>query len=118
VKRLGLRAKTKGCLITSEFAHASSGPEFLEVVECGIQVNDGTAVFMWAIVIDYLVDPLEENYRHNLQELPYLKNLPYLAHPYIKEDLFSIDLLIGSDFYWSFMEDERPIRGDGPTAIG
>jgi hypothetical protein len=51
------------------FAHASSTPEFFEVVEFGIPVNDGTVVVMRAIVIDDLVDPLEDKYRHNLQEL-------------------------------------------------
>lgn len=68
-------------------------------------------------MVDYLVDPLEDKYRRNLQELPHLKNLD-LAHPCNNEDLFSIDLLIHADFYCSFIEDERPIRGNGPTAIG
>ncbi len=49
-----------------------------------------------------------------------MKNLD-VAHPSNNADLFSIDLFIGSDFYWSFIEDERLIRGNGsgngPTAI-
>jgi hypothetical protein len=90
VKRLGLKAKYRERLITSGFAQASSA---------GAQA-----------------DPLEDKYRRNLQELQHLKNFN-LAHPYNGQNLFAIDLLIGADFYWSFIEDEKPIRGDGPTAI-
>ncbi len=60
VKRLGLRAKYRERLITSGFSQASSAPEFFEVVKLGIPVIDGTVVVMRAIVIDYLIDPLED----------------------------------------------------------
>ena len=79
VKRLGLKTKYRERLITSGFAQASSAPELFEVVELGIPVINGTVVVMRAIVIDYLIDPLEDKYRRKLQELQHLKNLN-LAH--------------------------------------
>ena len=38
-----------------------------------------------------------------------------MAHPVTSEDNFQISVLIGADFYWTFVED-KIVRGDGPTA--
>lgn len=84
-------------------------------MEIGTEAKDGTIVAVRAIVIDYLVSPLDDKYRQIMQELPHLRNLD-LAHPY-NGDLFPVDLLIGADFYWDFIGDDRPVRGDGPTGI-
>ncbi len=67
-------------------------------------------------MVDYLIHPLEDKYHEKLLELDHLKNLN-LAHLYTGEKTFRVDLLIGADFYWSFIGDEKPIRGQGPTAI-
>ncbi|XP_057374753.1 uncharacterized protein LOC130695607 [Daphnia carinata] len=115
-RRLGLRTKAKEFLKTCGFANASSAPEFFDVVEFGIEVKDKTLVALRAIVIDYLVDPLDNKYRQNLKRLPHLRDLD-LAHPYTGEDLFPVDLLIGADFYWGFIGGDKPVRGEGPTAI-
>ena len=108
--------KTRELLITSGFDNSKSTPEFYEVVELNVQANDGTEIAIRAIVIDFLIDPLEDKYREKLLELTHLKNLN-LAHPYTGEKTFQVDLLIGADFYWSFIGDEKRIRGQGPTAI-
>jgi hypothetical protein len=80
-KRLGLRPKGRELLITSGFANSKSTPEFYEVVEFTVQANDGIEIAIRAIVIDYLIDPLEDKYRERLLELNHFKNLN-LAHSY------------------------------------
>ena len=46
--------------------------------------------------------------------MPYLQGLE-LAHPVTSEHNFEISLLIGTDYYWSFIQDHI-VRGEGPTA--
>jgi len=44
-----------------------------------------------------------------------LKDLQ-LAHPVTEDDSFEIRILVGADYYWTFIQDHI-IRGDGPTAV-
>ena len=46
--------------------------------------------------------------------MPHLKGLK-LANPVTNSDEFLVSVLIGADFYWSFVQDNI-IRGNGPTA--
>jgi len=39
-----------------------------------------------------------------------------LAHPVTDDENFEISILIGADYYWTFVEDHI-IRGTGPTAV-
>lgn len=85
-------------------------------MEFCIVVNHGTPVLIRAIVIDYLVSPLDDKYRKELLSLPHLKNLN-LDHPYTGNNLFQVYILIGADHYWHFIGDEKPVRVQGPTAV-
>ena len=49
-----------------------------------------------------------------LESLPHLKGLQ-LANPVTDSDEFLVSILIGVDYYWSFVQDHI-IRGNGPTA--
>ena len=40
-----------------------------------------------------------------------------MAHPYIGQDPYHVDILIGADYYWHFIGDEPTIRGQGPKAV-
>ena len=52
--------------------------------------------------------------RTSVNTFQYLQGLK-LAHPITNEDNFQTSVLIGADFYWTFVEDNI-IRGDGSTA--
>jgi hypothetical protein len=45
--------------------------------------------------MDFLVNPLEDGYRKNLQDLAHLKDLR-LAHPFTGQETFHVDILIGA----------------------
>ena len=45
--------------------------------------------------------------------MPYLQGLN-LAHPVTSDHKFEISLLIGTDYYWSFIQDHI-VRGQGPA---
>ena len=51
----------------------------------------------------------------NIRTVPYLRDLQ-LAHPVTEDDSFEINVLVGADYYWTFIQDHI-IRGDGPTAV-
>ena len=56
-----------------------------------------------------------KTYRNEVRKYSYLKGLQ-LAHPVSESEEFSIEILIGADYYWSIVQD-KIIRGEGPIAI-
>ena len=73
-------------------------------------------VYLKAYKIPLICSPLSNQcISVAVEEFPYLRNLP-LAEFADGRDELSIDLLIGTDNYWTFMEGP-PIRGEGPTAV-
>ena len=52
--------------------------------------------------------------RTSLQQVPHLKGL-CLAHPITENENFEISVLIGANYYWSFVQDH--VHGDGPTVV-
>ena len=53
--------------------------------------------------------------RMEITKLHYLKGLQ-LAHPVTEDDNFEITVLVGADYYWTFVQDQV-VRGNGPTAV-
>jgi hypothetical protein len=75
---------------------------------------NGNHVQIQAVVLPTIVESLEDPYRTVLSSLPHLKNI-VLAHPPKSSDNFSVDILIGADFYWTIVGDDN-VHGQGPTA--
>ncbi len=82
-------------------------------MELSVLANDGNEVAVQAIVIDFLIYPLDDNYRDKLLGLAHLKNLNLLAHPYTgeivsssKNFFFSLEMTFTETF-----GNEKPIRG-------
>ena len=66
-------------------------------------------------MVPKLAAPLQNSVRMEINKVPYLKNLQ-LAHPVSEDDNFEINVLVGADYYWTFIQDQI-IRGNGPTAV-
>jgi hypothetical protein len=115
-KRLDLRAKSRELLILSGFANPPTAPKYYDMVELVVVTIDNQPIVVRATVINFLVNPLEDGYRKNLQDLAHLKDLR-LARSFTGQETFLVDILIGAYFYWQFVGDESPIRGQGPTAV-
>lgn len=81
-----------------------------------ILTKDKSSVPVKAIVVPKIASSLDDSHRKTLKSLSYLKDLD-LAHLPTGKDTLSIEMLIGADFFWSFVGSEAPIRGEGPTAI-
>ncbi|XP_048770094.2 uncharacterized protein LOC125676243 [Ostrea edulis] len=79
-----------------------------------VETDSGEKVPVEVLIVPNIAAPIHTN-RVSVNSLPHLKNLK-LAHPENSDTSFSVSLLIGADFYWSFVGDEI-IRGNGPTAV-
>ncbi|XP_045036719.1 uncharacterized protein LOC116934648 [Daphnia magna] len=102
-------------LVLIGFTSCRGVSDFYGVVQLSLIDSQGSPILIEAIAIPYIVDPLSDPYRTDLLKLPHLKNL-LLAHPVSKNSIFSVDILIGADFYWDIVGDQV-IRGPGPTAV-
>ncbi|XP_048745808.2 uncharacterized protein LOC125658566 [Ostrea edulis] len=68
---------------------------------------------MEAVIVPEIAAPIEMCMKE-VCKLPYIRNLK-LAHRLAVNDKFEVQLLIGADYYWSFVEDN--IRGNGPITV-
>ena len=75
----------------------------------------GDKIPISVLIVPKIAPPLQNMLRTSLQQVPHLKSLQ-LAHAIIENENFEISVLIGADYYWSFVQDHI-IRGDGLTAV-
>lgn len=115
VKILNLKTIRRELLTIVGVGSKDAQTKLYDVVQIPLVDKDGQVFKIQAVVVDNLVKPIEDPYRDQLVKLPYLKNLK-LAHPPTGSKIFKVDLLIGSNYYWSLVGDEI-IRGSGPTAM-
>ena len=80
-----------------------------------VQTVAGVKIPISVLIVPKIAPPLQNLLHTSLQNIPYLKGLQ-LAHPVTDNVNFEISVLIGTDYYWSFVED-HVIRGSGPTAV-
>ncbi|KAL5009405.1 hypothetical protein ScPMuIL_014986 [Solemya velum] len=99
----------------SSFGGAENTVRRLEKCTIQLKTTAKDKISMELFIVPQLVTPIKYRRRIEISRLNYLKNLE-LAHPLSGEESFNIDILIGADFYWKFVED-KVIRGDGPTAV-
>ncbi|XP_064638310.1 uncharacterized protein LOC135494325 [Lineus longissimus] len=77
--------------------------------------NNGTVVIRVALVVPVITAPVKNRINPSLLRLTHLHGLR-LAHPLSNENPFDISILIGSDFYWDFVEGPI-VKGIGPIAV-
>jgi len=54
------------------------------------------------LVVPTLAAPLQNTIQTEVNKLPYLKDL-HLVHPFTVDDNFEITILVGADYYWTFV---------------
>jgi hypothetical protein len=115
-KLLKIKNSSQEYLLLSGSTGLSCGPQMYEVIEFALIDGEGDSLFIKVIVVDKVAKPLEDSNRRRINSLPHLRVLD-LAHPTVKRKVFQADLILGVDFYWSIVQDEKPIRVDGPVAV-
>lgn len=90
----------------------SSEPELYDVVVFTLNDRRNNPLLIKAIVVNQVAKPIEDKYHEQINSLPHLSNLD-LEHPnYSENEIFKTELLISAVFYWTIVEDGKPIRED------
>ena len=103
-----LNKKTKG------FGGGNDTVRHLKSTTLRVLMDERSSIQMKVVIVPEIASPIRTHSKE-ITKLPYLRGLK-LAHAFPAHYGFRVNLLIGADYYWEFMED-KIIRGDGPTAV-
>ncbi|XP_070535064.1 uncharacterized protein [Ptychodera flava] len=95
----------------------STGLRSMKIAEITVIIPNGCNVNIRALIVPQITTPLRNHLKSSasIARLPYLRELE-LAHPVSDVYDFEVSILVGADFYYSFVGD-HVIRGQGPTAV-
>jgi len=110
--KLQLQSFTTEHIAVASFGTNTLANRQLPVAQVQVETQLGELIPISVLVVPVIATPLHNTVRSCITCLPYLQGLK-LAHPVTDEENFQISLLIGADFYWSFVGDDI-ICGDGP----
>ena len=113
--KLNLQPTNKESISLASFGSTAATHTNLPTGVVQIQTVTGDKIPVSVLIAPKIAPPLQNMLRTSLQQMPHLKGL-HLAHPITENENFEISILIGADYYWSFVQD-HVIRGDGPTAV-
>ena len=114
VKELGISPTSTTDISLASFGSASSLHQKLGVTTVEIETVTGELIPISALIVPTIAAPIQNAVPISVSIMPHLRGLK-LAHPVTSNKTFTISLLIGTDYYWKFVQDTI-IRGDGPIA--
>ena len=79
-----------------------------------IETVTGELIPISTLIVPTIAAPFQNAVSISVNTMTHLRGLK-LAHPVTSNNTFTISLLIGTDYYWKFVQDTI-IRGDGPIA--
>ena len=112
--RLYLQPTTTQIMALASFGANTASYQELGAVTIEIETITGDRIPISVLVIPSIAAPIQSSINTSVRNMPYLQGLK-LAHPVTSDHKFEIGLLIGTDYYWSFIQDHI-VRGQGPTA--
>ncbi|XP_065911263.1 uncharacterized protein [Dysidea avara] len=98
----------------ASFGTTATSNQTLGIATVEVQTASGELIPISVLIVPSIAAPIQNLVSTAVYTMPHLQGLK-LAHPVICGRNFTISLLIGTDFYWSFVEDHI-VRGKGPTA--
>ena len=114
VKELEIPSTSTANISLASFGTASRTHQNLPVTTVKIETANGELIPISTLVVPTIAAPIQNAVPIALSTMPYLQGLK-LAHPVTSNKNFTIQILIGADYYWKFVQDTI-IRGDGPIA--
>ena len=112
--RLYLQPTTTQTMALASFGANTASYQELGAVTIEIETITGDRIPISVLVIPSIAAPIQSSINTSVRNMLYLQGLK-LAHPVTSDHKFEIGLLIGTDYYWSFIQDHI-VRGQGPTA--
>ena len=98
----------------ASFGTKSMTHQKLGVTTIEIETISGELISMSVLIVPTIAAPIQNCISTSVYNMPHIQHLT-LAHPVTSEHNFDISLLIGTDYYWNFIQDDI-VRGEGPTA--
>ena len=112
--KLRLQPATSETLSVTSFGTRSTLNQTLDVTVVNVVTASGETLPVSALIVPVIAAPLQNLFKSSIDSLNHIRGLK-LAHPVSDREDFHISLLIGTDHYWTFVQDHI-VRGDGPTA--
>jgi len=112
--KLGLQPTTTQEMALASFGSTTASYQELGIATVEIETIRGDHIPISVLIIPSIAAPIQSSVSTSVRNMQYLQGLK-LAHPVTTEHNFEISILIGTDHYWSFIQDHI-VRGDGPTA--
>ena len=112
--KLNIIPTTTEGLTLASFGTDSATYQQLAVATVEVETNSGELIPISVLVVPSIAAPIQNSICASVDSMPHLRGLK-LAHPVTPDKDFKISLLIGTDYYWSFVQDHI-VRGEGPTA--
>ena len=101
-------------IAVASFGTTSTTSQKLGVATVEVETESGELIPISVLIVPSIAAPIQNLVSTSVYTMPHLRDLK-LTHPVTSGNNFTISLLIGTDHYWSFVEDHI-IRGKGPTA--
>ena len=116
-EHLNLPAESSQRISIKTFGSTKENSQCVDVVRLCVATDQGEGVELSAFVVPIICDPLQsQSIAQATQTYAHLSGLK-LADQGTYEDEVEVDILVGSDQYWSLVSG-RVVRGEhGPTAI-
>ena len=112
--RLNLKLFGSEHIAVAPFGAEDTSAKHLSAACVYVETESGERIPISVLIVLFIAAPLKNSVHASINNFQHLQGLK-LAHPVTSEDNFQISVLIGADFYWTFVED-KIVRGDGPTA--
>ncbi|XP_070550546.1 uncharacterized protein [Ptychodera flava] len=113
-EQLKLKAEHKELINLAPFGAKSNGIRSMENAKVTLETNTGSNITIQVLMVPKISTPLKSHINKSVLDLPHLQGLTLVNHA--DTEVVEIDILIGSDYYWSIIGDDI-IRGPGPTAV-
>ena len=104
---------TEGLTLAS-FGTDSTAYHQLGAATVKLETNSGELIPVSVLIVPSIATPIQNTVFASFNTIPRLQGLK-LANPVGGNEDFKISLLIGTDYYWTFVQD-RIVKGNGPTA--
>ena len=104
---------TEGLTLAS-FGTDSTAYHQLGAATVKLETNSGELIPVSVLIVPSIAAPIQNTVCASFNTIPHLQGLK-LANPVGDNEDFKISLLIGTDYYWTFVQDHI-VGGNGPTA--
>lgn len=115
-EQLNLKPVSRKAINISVFGSVNKSLRELDCVEIDVICDDNTKITITCLVVPYISMPIHTGNRNCLNNYPQFRNLK-LAHPINDDEYFSVELLIGSNYYEQFFMNTKIRTSDSSPLV-